>query len=133
MSVVIAYSPSAQGQAALRAGALEASARELPLVVAAHSYVDSSQGRTTADEKRVREELAELGAPRVQVRFRSSDDADVAGFLLELAERENAELLVIGLRGKSRIGKLSLGATARRVILASPCPVLAVRETDPAV
>ncbi len=40
--------------------------------------------------------------------------------------------MVIGLRRKSPIGKLNLGASARRVVLGAPCPVLTVKDQDPA-
>ncbi|SLM89418.1 universal stress protein [Brachybacterium nesterenkovii] len=128
MSVVVAYSPSEQGRAALRAGAAQARSRRAPLVVASHSFIDSGKGRTTADEDELRAELAALDEAPADVRLRASADPDVGAFLLQVIEAEEAELLVIGLRGKSRIGKLHLGATARRVVLASPCPVLAVKE-----
>jgi nucleotide-binding universal stress UspA family protein len=58
---------------------------------------------------------------------RSSDQEDVGDFLLEVAGEVSATLLVIGLRRKSRIGKLNLGATARKVVMDAPCPVLAVK------
>lgn len=127
MSVVVAYSPSEQGRAALRAGAIQARSRRTALVIASHTFFGSGTGRATADEDVLRAELAAFGDVPDEVRVRSSEDPDVRAFLLQTAEDENAELLVIGLRGKSRIGKLSLGATAQSVVLASPCPVLAVK------
>lgn len=129
MSVVVAYSPSDQGRAALRAGVREARQRDLPLVVASHSFADGEAGRTTADDAEIRDELASIaGEPVPDVRVRRSDAEDVGEFLLGVAADEEASLLVIGLRGKSPSGKLALGATARRVVLASPCAVLAVRD-----
>lgn len=129
MSIVVAYSPSDQGGAALRAGVREARQRRLPLVVASHAFADGDAGRTTADDAAIREELASLaGADAPDVRVRRGEGMDVGDFLLTVAAEEHASLLVIGLRGKAPSGKLALGATARRVVLASPCPVLAVRD-----
>lgn len=48
-----------------------------------------------------------------------------------MVEEVAASLVVIGLRRKPPIGKLNLGASARRVVLGAPCPVLAVKDDPP--
>jgi nucleotide-binding universal stress UspA family protein len=47
--------------------------------------------------------------------------------LLKVAEEVSAELIIIGLRRRSPVGKLILGSTAQRILLDAPCPVLAVK------
>ena len=47
--------------------------------------------------------------------------------LISLAETNSADLLVIGLRRRSPVGKLILGSNAQRILLDAPCPVLAVK------
>ena len=64
--------------------------------------------------------------------IRRGPDREIGEFLLSTIEEVDAELVVIGLRRKSPIGKLNLGASARRVVLGAPCPVLAVKDEDPA-
>ena len=54
-------------------------------------------------------------------------EGDLAETLLATAARERAELIVIGLRRRSPVGKLILGAGAQRILLEAPCPVLAVK------
>jgi nucleotide-binding universal stress UspA family protein len=47
---------------------------------------------------------------------------------LVLYARENkADLIVIGVKKRSKVGKLMFGSTAQYVILESDCPVLAVK------
>jgi nucleotide-binding universal stress UspA family protein len=47
--------------------------------------------------------------------------------ILDVAAELSAELIVIGLRQRSPVGKLLLGCSAQRVLLESTCPVLAVK------
>lgn len=47
--------------------------------------------------------------------------------VLRAAEAGDADLIVVGTRGKSGLEHVVLGSTAERVIRMAPCPVLAVR------
>lgn len=139
MSVVVGYSPTPQGRTALRAALREADHHHLRLVVASHGHLDAVGGRVAAEHDAVMQEIAgldlsELGlrdATLPEVEVRTCAEGEVGEFLLDVAEQEQARLLVIGLRGKSRIGKLNLGTSAQKVVLGSPCPVLAVKEPRP--
>ena len=59
-----------------------------------------------------------------------SDGSDVAEALDEIATEVDAELIVIGLRRRSPVGKLLLGSAAQHILLNSTVPVLAVRLPD---
>ena len=48
--------------------------------------------------------------------------------LLAIAEEVGAELIVIGLRRRTPVGKLILGSNAQRILLDAHCPVLAVKS-----
>lgn len=50
--------------------------------------------------------------------------------ITEVAERVDADLVVIGLRRRSRVGKFILGSTAQDVLMTAHCPVLAVPAED---
>lgn len=132
MTIVVGYAPSTQGRAALRAGIRYAERTGSPLLVAAHQHAAPGSGGTAATEEEVRAELEEQGADLESVMIRRGPDREIGEFLLATIEDVQAELVVIGLRRKSPIGKLNLGASARRVVLGAPCPVLTVKDQDPA-
>ena len=46
--------------------------------------------------------------------------------VIAAAQSEEADLIVVGTRGKSGLAHVLLGSTAERVIRSAPCPVLAV-------
>ena len=51
----------------------------------------------------------------------------VYGEIIQYAEKENIELIVIGTRGRSGIKKLLLGSTASGVVTYADCPVLVTK------
>ena len=55
---------------------------------------------------------------------------DAAEELLKAMEHDDAELLVVGVRQRSPVGKLLLGSVARQVLLECPKPVLAVKPEE---
>lgn len=128
MSVVVGYTPSSQGDAALRAAVRQARRSGEPLVVASHLYYDPEHGSSVADESVVAEALSALDVEGIETSVRTGDAGDAGEFLLQVAEDCSASMVVIGLRRKSPIGKLSLGAAARRLVISAPCPVLTVKE-----
>jgi nucleotide-binding universal stress UspA family protein len=50
--------------------------------------------------------------------------------VLDVAEKADAQLVVVGTRGHSGLARLLLGSTAARVIHKATCPVLAVHPQD---
>ena len=52
---------------------------------------------------------------------------DTVDELLEAMNRDDAELLVIGIRHRSAVGKLLLGSVSQQLLLECPKPVLAVK------
>ncbi len=131
-TVVVGFVPKPEGEAAVDRGIEEARLRGLRLVV-----VNSHRGGRELDDEasvQVREQLAAL-----ETRLRESGvEYDlhqmVRGFepaedLISVAEANQAELIVIGLRRRTPVGKLILGSNAQRILLDAPCPVLAVKGT----
>jgi nucleotide-binding universal stress UspA family protein len=54
-------------------------------------------------------------------------DRSVVGAIVEYAEHENIDLIVIGTRGRSAIKKMLLGSVASGVITYAHCPVLVIK------
>lgn len=122
-TVVTGYVPTAEGDAALAAAIQEARRRGARLVVA-HTPPDGDLDVAAS----VAEVLGEAG---IEHELRSMDSGQEASEeLIDLAEELDAELLVIGLRRRSPVGKLILGTNAQRVLLDAPCPVLTVKPAS---
>jgi nucleotide-binding universal stress UspA family protein len=47
-------------------------------------------------------------------------------YLVEFAQDNNIDEIVIGVKRRSKVGKLVFGSNAQFVILSSPCPVITV-------
>ena len=127
-AVVVGYVPSPEGRAALTRGVQEARFRKARLVV-----VNTSRGDALVDERYLQEGAvaalqAELAALDVEAELRqTSDGQDVAEDLDRIATEVDAELVVIGLRRRTPVGKLILGSAASRILLTVHQPVLAVK------
>jgi nucleotide-binding universal stress UspA family protein len=51
----------------------------------------------------------------------------VTGSIVQYAERENIDLIVVGTRGRSAFKRLLLGSTASGIVTHAHCPVMVVR------
>jgi nucleotide-binding universal stress UspA family protein len=47
--------------------------------------------------------------------------------IVQFAEQNSVDLIVIGVRRRSKVGKLLFGSNAQLIILTAPCPVLTVK------
>ena len=47
--------------------------------------------------------------------------------IVKFAKDNNVDLIVVGVKRRSKVGKIILGSTAQYVILEGPCPVLSVK------
>src|SRR5690606_28543680 len=75
--------------------------------------------------------VARLNDEGLDVTFQLERTTDqTAEALLEAADREDAGLIVIGLRRRSPVGKLVLGSVSQNVLLRAECPVLTVKVAE---
>lgn len=127
MTIVVGYIPNQHGEAALTAGLAEARLRGSDLVV-----VNATKGDTLVDKKYLGTEgvaaLQErLAGADVPTSVRQTLGPDVAGEIVSLADDVGAELLVIGIRRRTPVGKMLMGSVAQHVLIDANCPVLAVK------
>jgi len=132
MRIVTGFRRDASGRAAVARAIEEARLRDAELIV-----VHSMRGGE-------RDELEQVVSYRDDFE-QLERDLDASGVLFRLVEYargnspaedivavakdQDADLVVIGIRRRSPVGKLVLGSNAQDVLLQSPCPVLAVKAT----
>jgi nucleotide-binding universal stress UspA family protein len=134
-TIVVGYVPKPEGKAALRRAVAEAVLRHTKLVV-----VNSAKGGADfegEDQIRTEQELADVRSHLhdhgVEFELRQLvRGMEVAEDLIAVAEETGAEMIVIGLRRRSPVGKLILGSNAQSILLDAPCPVLAVKADESA-
>ncbi len=86
------------------------------------------------EERRDRAEVAQEIAERARISGADATflvwEGDVGDGILAAAEAEHADLIVVGSRGRSGVGRSLLGSVSDLVVRRARCPVLVVRP-DP--
>ena len=123
MTVLVAYNESPQGEAAMRAAVTEAVRRQQELAVLVLTPQVDTKGPAALAHLLDSVPDTVTVAP---ISFRP-EQADVADAIVDQAEAVSADLVVIGSRKHSSVGKFLVGATTQRVLLDSPAPVLVVK------
>lgn len=129
-TIVVGYVAKPEGQAALDRAIDEARLRNAEIIVVNSArggadFDDDDALQAEDDQEAVRKRLADADVPgsvRQLVRGQT-----VSEDLIAIAEETSADMIVIGLRRRSPVGKLILGSNAQRILLDAPCPVLAVK------
>ncbi|TFI44394.1 universal stress protein [Rhodococcus sp. 1R11] len=134
MTVGVLHNNSPEGRAALAAAVREARIRETDLVVL-HALSGSAEpsaeaGETAAVSTAVETALTDIDnaegvAWTVAV---GRPDPDAVNTLLTLVEEQKSEILVVGSRHRSAVGKFLMGQTIQRLLLEIPVPVLLVKS-----
>lgn len=131
-TIVVGYVPKTEGRAAVDRAIDEARLRKSRVIV-----VNSNKGGrelTAAQNADIQQRLDEIKAAmkdagidhEIRHFVRGLDPAED---LIAVADEEDAELIVIGLRRRTPVGKLILGSNAQHILLDATCPVLAVKAT----
>ncbi|MDI9894014.1 universal stress protein [Rhodococcus sp. IEGM 1381] len=124
MTVIVGYSPTTEGKGALPFAFREAHMRGTDLIVVAedNSASDAEFGATVES---ARDEVSAVG---VTTKVHDNEPGrSHADNLIDLSFDEQTELVVIGIRRRSPVGKLFMGSISQRVLLEAHCPVTAVK------
>ena len=130
MTIVGGFVSTKEGRAALSRAVEEARLRQSKLVVinsnrGGRDYDDDTSQTAEAELQRVTDELRGDGLElEVRQLVRGNEPAED---LIAVANDTDADLIVIGLRRRTPVGKLILGSNAQRILLDAPCAVLAVK------
>lgn len=132
MKLVIGYVMTDEGRAALAWGIAEARRHGAQLII-----VHSMRGGGDPDEEEreilayraeldaIEERLAKEGIPhRTRRLIRGFSPAED---LVKVVAEEEADMIVIGIRRRSRTGKFLMGSDAQEILLKAECPVVCVK------
>jgi nucleotide-binding universal stress UspA family protein len=128
VTVTLAYVFTPEGDAALAAALEEAQRRSTDVVVVNVTRPATGEASPYSEEQELDALQAKLRAAGVASEVRQIPaGTDPVEAIIEAARDTGSELVVIGLRRRSALGKLVLGSTAQRLLLGLDCPVLAVK------
>lgn len=134
MNIVVGYLPSREGSAALDHAIAQAKRLNGRLVVVnTGKNGDNSDAAfaSAQDLDAIANELTAAGIEHEVRQITSGDSAAQA--LIETAEDVSADLIVIGMRRRSPVGKIITGSTAQAVLMDASCPVLSVKPGQQAI
>ncbi|MDV8149428.1 MULTISPECIES: universal stress protein [Arthrobacter] len=128
MTIVVGYVPTPEGEAAFDQAIKEARKAQSKLVVINSSRGDALVDKRYAGEAEIEGIDQRLGKEGIEhIILQPVRGHDAANEVLEAAEAHRADLIVIGLRRRTPVGKLIMGSTSQRILLEADCPVLAVK------
>jgi len=136
MTVALAHQASSPiGRVALREAAREAKFRKTDLAViqiVESIDLDLVEAHRAGLSDEVEKLLAECGLVEVpwRVELAAGSNDDIASTVLGFATAAEAEILVIGARRRSPVGKFLLGSVTQTIILNADMPVLVVKEAS---
>jgi nucleotide-binding universal stress UspA family protein len=128
MNVIVGYRPTPEGSAALDRAVDVARRFGARLIVVNSAERPAEAPEATSLEREVdalSQRLAAEGLPH-DIRQLDVDD-DPGESILSSVSDPVSDLIVIGLRRRSPVGKLIMGSVAQDVLLESGCAVLAVK------
>ena len=128
--IVVGYDGSNTGKAALAVAKEQSKAFDAKVFV-----IESQVGGSDTDVKDIKEgeenlEFAESYLKEQNIPCETHllvRGVEPGEDIVQFAKDNDADLIIVGVRRRSKVGKLMFGSTAQYVILEAPCPVLTVK------
>lgn len=148
MKIMLVYRPTPEGRAAAAAAREQAQLRGASIVAVRHVKATVEQPvpavptrvqkqRDPASQQEVAKLRSEMEALRDDLRSDGLDaeallltEGEASEAILDVARSEEVELIVVGIRRRSPVGKLLLGSLPQDLLLHADCAVLAVKAPD---
>lgn len=128
MIIIVGYTPTPEGEAALDHGVAEAHHHGDDLLVVNVSATSDPHEDTFATDTEIAEVETRLRAEGVGFSLRQLvRGKDPAEEILALEKDQHVRGIVIGVRRRSPVGKLLLGSNSQRILLEASSPVIAVK------
>ena len=127
--VVVGYVASPEGEAAVRQGIVEAKLRGGRILVIYSDYGSQLDSATAIERTKALERVHDM-LHRAEVEHDLRHlvrDQDPVRDVLDAAAEIDADLIVIGIRRRTPVGKLVLGSNSQSILLEASIPVLAVK------
>lgn len=132
MKIVVGYVKTPESRAALDWAIAQAGRGDVHIVVTHSIRGGGSMEEEQAEIITYRKELDSIEAELTRLRIPHTTRRLIRGLtpaedMVQVADEERADIIAIGLRQRSRAGKMLLGSDGRDIILSAPCPVVAVK------
>lgn len=128
MTIIVAYAPRPEGQAALDKGIEIAKQRNERLVVVNAGPGGTDEDKSVTDVQDTERIEALLSGSGIDAEFKQFiRGASAVSEIETLVDTLQASILVIGLRKRTALGKLVMGSVAQDILMTVSCPVLAIK------
>ena len=130
MTILVAYVPRPEGQAALEKGIELARQTQEKLIVVNATPGGASDDPARADAQDVERVELLISVSGIKAEFKQFvRGKNAVEELEELVDQHQVSVLVIGLRKRTAVGKLILGSMAQEILMSISCPILAVKAS----
>ncbi|MFB0835811.1 universal stress protein [Arthrobacter halodurans] len=123
MSIAVGFATTPEAAAALSAAVSEAALRGTGLRLYVPAGADAASETEALGRARDEARAADVALDVVSL----EEDADLGDALIDASYRADTDVVVIGLRRRSPMGKLLLGSLSQRILLEAGCAVHAVK------